>query len=98
MGQLLVAFRRFKYLEKMHEEEMNKILVYLKGFTSDERQRLAQITALWIGNGQLPATVLPVLINVSGGFLGGGGGKGGISIKCGGLGGHRSFCGESKQG
>jgi hypothetical protein len=35
--------RRYKYLEKMHEEEMNKILVYLKGFTDDERKRLAQV-------------------------------------------------------
>ena len=58
------SFGRFKYLEKMHEEEMNKILVYLKGFTKEERVRLAQITALWIGNGQLPATILPNLINV----------------------------------
>ena len=35
--------RRYKYLEKMHEEEMNKILVYLKGFTEEERKRLAQV-------------------------------------------------------
>jgi len=27
----------------MHEEEMNKILVYLKGFSEDERNRLAQV-------------------------------------------------------
>ena len=57
--------RRFKYLEKMHEEEMNKILVYLKGFTAQERTALAQITALWLASGQIPATVLPVLIHVS---------------------------------
>ena len=36
--------RRYKYLEKMHEEEMNKILVYLKGFTEEERKRLAQVS------------------------------------------------------
>ena len=36
--------RRYKYLEKMHEEEMNKILVYLKGFTEEERIRLAQVS------------------------------------------------------
>jgi hypothetical protein len=35
--------RRYKYLEKMHEEEMNKILVYLKGFSVEERKRLAQV-------------------------------------------------------
>jgi len=55
--------RRYKYLEKMHEEEMNKILVYLKGFSEDERNRLAQITALWLASGQIPATTLAVLIN-----------------------------------
>lgn len=55
--------RRYKYLEKMHEEEMNKILVYLKGFSRDERQRLAQITALWLASGQIPANILPILIN-----------------------------------
>ena len=56
---------RYKYLEKMHEEEMSKILVYLNGFTDDERLRLAQITALWLASGQIPATTLRVLINVS---------------------------------
>ena len=56
---------RYKYLEKMHEEEMTKLLVYLKGFTEDQRTRLAQITALWLASGQIPSTILPVLINVS---------------------------------
>ena len=60
----LLIFFRFKYLEKMHEEEMSKILVYLKGFTEDERLRLAQITALWLVSGQIPATTLRTLINV----------------------------------
>lgn len=55
--------RRYKYLEKMHEEEMSKILVYLKGFTEDERLRLAQITALWLATGQIPPSTLRVLIN-----------------------------------
>jgi len=55
--------RRYKYLEKMHEEEMTKLLVYLKGFTEEERARLAQITALWLASGQIPSTILPVLIN-----------------------------------
>lgn len=49
----------------MHEEEMSKILVYLKGFTDNERLRLAQITALWLAAGNIPATTLKVLINVS---------------------------------
>jgi len=55
--------RRYKYLEKMHEEEMSKILVYLNGFTDEERTRLADITALWLAKGQIPPTTLRVLIN-----------------------------------
>ena len=49
----------------MHEEEMSKILVYLKGFAEEERLRLAQITALWLASGQIPATTLRTLINVN---------------------------------
>ena len=44
---------------------MSKILVYLKGFTDQERLCLAQITALWLGSGQIPATTLRTLVNVS---------------------------------
>lgn len=55
--------RRYKYLEKMHEEEMGKILVYLKGFSTTERQVLARITALWLASGQVSPTILPILIN-----------------------------------
>lgn len=38
--------RRFKYLEKMFEEEMKKVLVFIKGFTPSERIKLARMTAL----------------------------------------------------
>lgn len=41
--------RRYKYLEKMFEEEMKKVLVFIKGFTPIERVKLARMTALWIG-------------------------------------------------
>lgn len=58
----LKLVRRYKYLEKMQEAEMKKILVYLKGFTEEERVRLAQITALWLGSGQIPAKLLSELI------------------------------------
>merc|ERR1712227_1111748 len=55
--------RRYKYLEKMLTEEMMKILVYLKGVSEEHRQRLAQVTALWVGSGPLPQNPLPVIIN-----------------------------------
>lgn len=47
----------------MFEEEMKKVLVFMKGFSPDERIKLARMTALWISNGAVPPTVLSVLIN-----------------------------------
>ena len=47
----------------MLTEEMMKILVYLKGFSEEHRQRLAQVTALWVGSGLLPQNTLQVIIN-----------------------------------
>jgi len=55
--------RRYKYLEKMFEEEMKKVLVYIKGFTTSERIKLARMTALWLVNGSVPPNVLLVLNN-----------------------------------
>ncbi|XP_077285057.1 basic leucine zipper and W2 domain-containing protein kra [Arctopsyche grandis] len=55
--------RRYKYLEKMFEDEMKKVLVFLKGFDTQQRIKLARMTALWIGNGSVPPSVLLVLIN-----------------------------------
>lgn len=55
--------RRYKYLEKMFEDEMKKILLYIKGFNEQERLKLARMTALWISNGSVPPTVLQGLIN-----------------------------------
>lgn len=57
--------RRYKYLEKMFEEEMKKILLFIKGFSDIERIKLARMTTLWISNGSIPPTVLQVLTNVS---------------------------------
>ncbi|XP_055903105.1 protein krasavietz isoform X2 [Eupeodes corollae] len=55
--------RRYKYLEKMFEVEMKKVLVFIKGFTPSERVKLARMTALWMINGAIPPTVLLVLNN-----------------------------------
>lgn len=59
--QLIVKLiRRYKYLEKSLEEELNKIVVFLKGFRPEERVKLAKLTALLISGGQItvPVTVL----------------------------------------
>lgn len=55
--------RRHKYLEKMFEEEMKKVLIFIKGFTPLERLKLARMTALWIVNNSIPPHVLLVLNN-----------------------------------
>lgn len=47
----------------MFEEEMKKVLVFIKGFTPLERVKLARMTALWIASGAVPPTVLAVLNN-----------------------------------
>ena len=48
----------------MFEDEMKKILMFIKGFSELERIKLARMTSLWISNGSVPPTVLLVLINV----------------------------------
>lgn len=55
--------RRYKYLEKMFEEEMKKVLIFIRGFQPIERVKLARMTALWIANGAVPPNVLTVLNN-----------------------------------
>lgn len=60
---LIKLVRRYKYLEKMFEDEMKKVLVFIRGFQPIERVKLARMTALWIANGAVPPTVLSVLYN-----------------------------------
>uniref|UniRef100_A0A1B0C068 5MP1/2-like HEAT domain-containing protein n=1 Tax=Glossina palpalis gambiensis TaxID=67801 RepID=A0A1B0C068_9MUSC len=55
--------RRFKYLEKMFEEEMKQILVFIKSFTPGERIKLTLMPALTLCNGSVPPNVLLVLDN-----------------------------------
>ena len=56
--------RRYKYLQKVFEEEMRKLVNFLKGFSGDERRRLAIFTAVAILDGvTAKPTMLKVLIN-----------------------------------
>jgi len=43
--------RRYKYLEKAFEDDLKKILMFQKGFTEEERAKLATITGLILANG-----------------------------------------------
>jgi hypothetical protein len=47
----------------MFEDEMKKVLIFIKGFKPIERVKLARMTALWIASGTVPPTVLAVLYN-----------------------------------
>jgi hypothetical protein len=57
--------RRFKYLEKMFEEEMRKVFTYMRRFNDDDRNKLAKMTGLWICNGSLSPNALTVVAVVS---------------------------------
>lgn len=50
--------RRYKYLEKTLEEEFKKVLMFLKGFSPENRQKLARVLAVLLAGGQVPASVL----------------------------------------
>lgn len=47
----------------MFEDEMKKVLIFIKGFKPIERIKLARMTALWIASGTVPPNVLVVLYN-----------------------------------
>jgi len=50
--------RRYKYLEKTLDEEFKKIFKFLKGFSPEERNKLAKFSGLLIAGGLVPPTVL----------------------------------------
>ncbi|KAI6656830.1 Basic leucine zipper and W2 domain-containing protein 1-A [Oopsacas minuta] len=50
--------RRYKYLERLWEEEMKKILKFINRFDENHRSKLAKITALFLSNQLLSASIL----------------------------------------
>jgi hypothetical protein len=50
-------------LEKTLEEEFKKIIKFLKGFTAEERDRLAKLTAVLITSNQVPVSVVTSAIH-----------------------------------
>ncbi|XP_048580258.1 eIF5-mimic protein 2 [Nematostella vectensis] len=56
---------RYRYLQKSYEEEMNKILLFLKGFTDEEREKLAFTTGVVLANGMASPAVLNSLLSES---------------------------------
>ncbi|XP_053273228.1 eIF5-mimic protein 2-A isoform X2 [Pleuronectes platessa] len=55
--------RRYKYLEKGFEEEVKKLLLFLKGFTESERNKLAMLTGILLANGNVSSSILNSLFN-----------------------------------
>lgn len=42
--------RRFKYLEKAFEEELGKLIMFMKGFSEDNRQKLGMVIGVCLAN------------------------------------------------
>ncbi|XP_005100739.1 basic leucine zipper and W2 domain-containing protein 1 [Aplysia californica] len=50
--------RRYKYLEKAFEDDLKKILMFQKGFTPEEREKLATVTGIILANGLCTPRIL----------------------------------------
>ncbi|XP_038076946.1 basic leucine zipper and W2 domain-containing protein 2-like isoform X2 [Patiria miniata] len=56
--------RRYRYLgKKLEDDEMKKILSFLKSFSPSERNKLAMFTGLFLSTGESPANCLESLMN-----------------------------------
>lgn len=55
--------RRYKYLEKAFEDEIKKLLLFLKAFSDSEQTKLAVLTGILLAGGTLPATILTSLFS-----------------------------------
>uniref|UniRef100_A0A3B4BY33 eIF5-mimic protein 1 n=1 Tax=Pygocentrus nattereri TaxID=42514 RepID=A0A3B4BY33_PYGNA len=55
--------RRYKYLEKAFEEEIKKLLLFLKAFTESEQTKLAMLTGILLANSILPPQILTSLFS-----------------------------------
>ncbi|CAG9820989.1 unnamed protein product [Phaedon cochleariae] len=55
--------RRYKYLEKLFQDEIKKILLFVKYFQPSDRKKLSVMLYLWIANGSVPFHAVLVLNN-----------------------------------
>lgn len=55
--------RRYKYLEKIFQDESKKILLFVKYFSVDDRRKLSCMISLWISNGSIPFNAVLTLNN-----------------------------------
>jgi len=54
--------RQYKYLEKSLDEELKKVLLFLKGFTEEQRKSLVQAFAIFLSLGMATPSVLTGMI------------------------------------
>ena len=54
--------RRYKYLEKSLEEDLKKIVVFLRAFTADDRLKLAKLLAYLLASGHISIAPLKKLL------------------------------------
>uniref|UniRef100_A0A8C4IMF8 eIF5-mimic protein 1 n=1 Tax=Dicentrarchus labrax TaxID=13489 RepID=A0A8C4IMF8_DICLA len=57
--------RRYKYLEKAFEEEIKKLLLFLKAFSESEQTKLAMLTGILLANNALPPPIITSLFTDS---------------------------------
>jgi len=55
--------RQYKYLEKSLDDEMKKVLMFMKGFTEEQRTRLTTATYLMISSGLISPACLSQIVN-----------------------------------
>uniref|UniRef100_A0AAZ3RNS4 eIF5-mimic protein 1 n=1 Tax=Oncorhynchus tshawytscha TaxID=74940 RepID=A0AAZ3RNS4_ONCTS len=54
---------RYKYLQNAFEEEIKKLLLFLKAFSESEQTKLAMLTGILLANGTLPPPILTSLFS-----------------------------------
>lgn len=59
---LFKLLRRYKYLEKSFDEELVKLIKFLKGFTAEERLKLAKVVGYCLANGLGSAACISSLL------------------------------------
>ncbi|XP_030003314.1 eIF5-mimic protein 1 isoform X1 [Sphaeramia orbicularis] len=57
--------RRYKYLEKAFEEEIKKLLLFLKAFSESEQTKLAMLTGILLATSTLPPPIINSLFTDS---------------------------------
>jgi len=59
---LVKLIRRYKYLERSLEDAFGKVMMFLRGFEEEQRQKLATVSALLLSVGTIPPGVLTKLL------------------------------------